>query len=579
MLQPVIKVGSIILLTSAYLAAMERLSLKQLAIKRVAELIALDPNPSYCIKAFSALPVELSIPITHRLMAINKTKIALPIVLLRYKLHQQQQTGNKQSPLRLILSNNQQIQLTSNQSKELIQNSATIKNLIHDIEEQAEEIPLSLLNQEQVTYLMSYIPVITALNTSNSTLPVLQHEIPETAALSSYYLKHTALQQLKEYITTQTIPMLCDLITTASYLDIQNNEQTINFTELATHALADKLLQSPQYQDDYKIISTLPSNIQYMLVQYLIDNSTARYALCSNSSETITNTAQTLISHTDIVDLVSWSPDGKYIASSSNDHTIKIWDTITGICIHSLTGHTSFIGSVVWSPNGKYIASGSQDKTVKVWDASTGTCIRTLRGHTNSINKISWSPDSNQLASSSLDPTIRIWNATTGTCIHTLTSYTTWGSISWSPDGKYIASHGGSMIIEIWDTAIGNCIHTLTGHTSNVCSVSWSPDGNRIATCSYDKTLRLWNIINKALDTYLKNTLSWQQALLLIRISNQHDIDFTQDTQAYNCYVSLPEDIKQLVRPLLSENMCSALDSAMHQSIEYEGIPEGCIII
>ena len=493
MLQQVMKVGSILLIISTCLSAMERPTLKELAIKRVADLIIRNPDPIYCIKAFNVLPNDMSDAVVQQLVATDIPKSALPVVLLSYKLYQQQQLDRKQYQLRLLLANNHQVELAPDQSDQLIQASVTIQSIIQDIEEQIEEIPLPLLTQEQVTVLLSYTPIINALNISNSTLPMLQQEMPETTALSSYYFKYTALQQLKEHLTAQTVSTLCDLIIAASYLDIQSDQQNINFIELATCALGNKLLQSPQYQERYNVISTLPANVQYMLVQYLIDNSAVRYTLCGNSTNVIENTAQILTDHTDRVRSLSWSPNGKYIASGSHDKTIKIWNAQSSTCIRTLTGHTAWVDSVSWSPDGKHVASSSWDKTVRIWDASTGTCICTLKGHTKDINSVSWSPDGKHIASGSWDETVKIWDATNSTCIHTLTGHIGWVySVVWSPDGKHVASNSNNTV-KVWDTITGTCIQTLEGHTGCIHSVEWSPDGKYIASHSGDHTIRIWD--------------------------------------------------------------------------------------
>ena len=604
MLQQFVKIGSILLLASACLCSMERPKLKELAIKKVAELAT--HNPRYYIKAFYTLPHELSTPIIEHLVLTNKGKSALPIILLGYK-YCQQRSDNRHHLIHLTCSNNNQIQLTSNQSRELIQASAAISNLIQDLKEHVEEIPLPLLTQEQITNLLPYISIINALNTSNSTLPILQQEIPEVTVLPSYYFKYTALQHLKEHLTSQTIPMLCDLIITASYLDIKNSRQTINLTELAIQALGEKLLQALQYQEGYDAITMLPDTMQCMLVHYLINNSAVRHVLCSNSTHVIASTAQTLIGHTSYVQSVSWSPDGKHIVSGSLDNTVRIWNAQSGTCIHTLTGHTSGIHSVSWShdssmiasgsddktikiwsattdnsihtltghtgkvysvswlPDDKHIASCSSDNTIKIWDASTGICIRTLVGHTSYDYSVSWSPDNRYIASNSWLNTIKVWDITTGTCIHTLKDNTHWiYSVSWSPDGKHIASGSKDNTIKVWDTAMGTCIHTLTGHTDTIYSVSWSPDGSMLVSGSNDDTIKIWDIINTRLTDYLCNTLSWEQALLFTRLVSKQDIDFAQDKQVRHCYTSLPEDIKQLVQPLLSESIRSALDIAIH---------------
>src|SRR5437016_2378178 len=49
---------------------------------------------------------------------------------------------------------------------------------------------------------------------------------------------------------------------------------------------------------------------------------------------------------------------------------------------HVLRGHTKWIGRIVWSPDGSYLASPSQDETIRIWDARSGACVRTLQGHT-----------------------------------------------------------------------------------------------------------------------------------------------------------------------------------------------------
>ena len=532
------KVGSFLLIVSAYIYSMEMPSLKELATKKVIDLAAHDFN--YCIQALDTLPHELGMPIVHDpiycakvintrppdmsialvqyLMRSNKYKSVLPQLLVSYRLYQQQQQQNNtnQHIIDLILDNNQQVQLTSEQSRELIQAAATIRNLMQDIDngELSQEIPLPLLSQEQVTTLLPYTTIINAINISDNTLPALQQEIPETTTLSSYYLKYTAIQQLKEYLTTQAISTLCNLIITASYFDIQNNEHLTNFAELATHALGDKLLQAPQYQEEYNVISTLPNTIQRMLVSYLIDNNIIRYTLCGNSTDAINNTAQRLIGHTDSAFSISWSPDGKYIASGSNDKTIKTWNTTTNTCIHTLGGHTQGVESVSWAPDGKYIASGSGDREVKIWDARTGTCIRTLEGHIGLITSLSWSPDGKHIASGSGDKTIKVWDAITGTCIHTLRGHTNWTeSISWSPDGKQIASCSNDETVRVWDANAGTCIRTLHGHTNWVNSVSWSPDGQYIASGSRDETVKVWNANAGTCVHTLKGHTNWVYAV------------------------------------------------------------------
>jgi WD40 repeat protein len=202
----------------------------------------------------------------------------------------------------------------------------------------------------------------------------------------------------------------------------------------------------------------------------------------------------TLGGHANWVNGISFSPDGKMLASGSADKTVKLWDTTTGKEIKTLTGHTDWVNSVSFSSDGKMLASGSADKTVKLWDTSTGKEIKTLTGHTNEVRGISFSPDGKMLASASVDSRVKLWDTSTGKQIKTLTGHTNWVyGISFSPDGKMLASASGDKTVKLWDTSTGKEIKTLTGHTNWVYGISFSPDGKMLASASNDRTVKLWD--------------------------------------------------------------------------------------
>ncbi|MBD2195638.1 AAA-like domain-containing protein [Calothrix parietina] len=169
--------------------------------------------------------------------------------------------------------------------------------------------------------------------------------------------------------------------------------------------------------------------------------------------------------HTDSVNSVVFSPDGKTLASASGDNTIKLWNRDTGKEISTMTGHSDWVNSVVFSPDGKTLASASGDNTIKLWNRETGKEISTMTGHSDSVRSVVFSPDGKTLASASVDNTIKLWNRETG-----------------------------------------KEISTMTGHSAPVNSVVFSPDGKTLASASLDNTIKLWNL---SLDDLLAQGCSW----------------------------------------------------------------------
>jgi WD40 repeat protein len=215
--------------------------------------------------------------------------------------------------------------------------------------------------------------------------------------------------------------------------------------------------------------------------------------------------AHELKGHQDWVRSVTFSPDGQYIASGSDDKTIRLWDVQTGALAHELKGHQGMVRSVAFSPDGQHIASGSLDKTVRLWDVQTGALAHELKGHQEWVRSIAFSPNSQHIASGSWDKTVRLWDVHTGTLAHELKGHQDWiRSIAFSPDSQYIASGSDDKTVRLWNVHTGSLAHELQGHQSLVISVVFSPDGQHIASGSSDKTVRLWNVQTGALAHELK---------------------------------------------------------------------------
>lgn len=181
----------------------------------------------------------------------------------------------------------------------------------------------------------------------------------------------------------------------------------------------------------------------------------------------------------------AWSPDGKLMATSLNGgaygNIIDIWNTSNGQVIYTFRGQTSDSGpsSVSWSADGKYIASASYSGSVQVWDAHTGQVIFSKD---NCGNQAAWAPAGMELAFS-CNSTLQVWNVATKKQITSQKDSSKTGSaLVWSPDGKKIANTSNNNVV-IWNATNGKTIYTFTRQGSQyVRALAWSPDGKYIVS-------------------------------------------------------------------------------------------------
>ena len=202
-----------------------------------------------------------------------------------------------------------------------------------------------------------------------------------------------------------------------------------------------------------------------------------------------------LTEHTGDIEGLAFSPDGKTLASSgSGDGTIRIWDVRTGDQKHAVTGHTDYVDSVAFNPDGKFFASGYANGSIRFWDVVTGLHLKTFKGPNDYASCLVFSLDGKTLAwASGID--IRLQDAHTGEEKMRLTGHERgMHSMALSPDGDILASGSEDMTIRLWDMHTGEHKKTLSGHQHRVYSVAFSPDGKTLASGSDDNTVRLWDV-------------------------------------------------------------------------------------
>jgi WD40 repeat protein len=197
------------------------------------------------------------------------------------------------------------------------------------------------------------------------------------------------------------------------------------------------------------------------------------------------------------IDSVTWSPDGKYLASAGADKTVQVWDTTYGTLLALYRGHAAQLTSVTWSPEGRRIASCDRHGIVQVWDAASRRTLLTYKGHQGAVFWIAWSPDGKYLASGGIDRTVQVWDGETGHLIFMYLGHVSYiYDLMWSPDGKRIVSASADTTVQVWEPVAGKLLVGYNGHTQPVRAAGWSPDGKYIASAGDDGTVQIWDATN-----------------------------------------------------------------------------------
>jgi Flp pilus assembly protein TadD len=210
---------------------------------------------------------------------------------------------------------------------------------------------------------------------------------------------------------------------------------------------------------------------------------------------------QVLRGHAGLVNAVAFHPTRPYLASGSDDRTVKLWDLDTARTICTLSGHTGPVTGVAFSRDGQRLVSTSKDQTVRLWDPESGHPIRILGGHAGAVTAVAFHPDGRRLASACDDGTVTVWDGQTGSAFVAVEAGR--GSrirIAFSPDGQQLAACGGDQALRLWtltegwgQEAVRSSVRILRGHTGRVLDLTYSADGHRLASASSDSTVKIWD--------------------------------------------------------------------------------------
>ncbi len=206
------------------------------------------------------------------------------------------------------------------------------------------------------------------------------------------------------------------------------------------------------------------------------------------------------------VGALAFSRDGKRFAVASSAvgeaHEVRLYPcdaneiplAADGV---AATQHADAIHDLTFSPDGKLLASCSYDRLVKLWDVEGKRQARALKDHSDAVYGIAFRADGKLLASAAADRAVKVWDVATGRRLYTLGESTDWVyAVAFSPDGKHLAAGGVDKSIRIWETngSSGRIARSAFAHEAPVLRLAYSADGKTLFSLGEDRTVKAWDV-------------------------------------------------------------------------------------
>jgi U3 small nucleolar RNA-associated protein 13 len=213
--------------------------------------------------------------------------------------------------------------------------------------------------------------------------------------------------------------------------------------------------------------------------------------------------------HTKAVGSIDMSKvSGTFFASVSQDQCLKLWklpkkfeaqeelEKLT--CINTQLAHEKDINCVTISPNDRYIATSSQDKTAKLWDSTDLKLMGVFRGHRRGVWSIRFSPVDQIVVTNAADCTIRLWNINDMTCLKSFEGHeSSVLRVEFISNGMQLLSAGADGLLKLWTIKSSECVQTLDKHENRVWTIAVTGNEMTFYTGGSDSKLIRWRDVTE----------------------------------------------------------------------------------
>lgn len=213
------------------------------------------------------------------------------------------------------------------------------------------------------------------------------------------------------------------------------------------------------------------------------------------SAQGLPGTTHELVGHLSSVMMANFTPDGSKVATASSDHSLKIWNAVSGEELATLVGHQGPVASVAISPDGRLLASGSQDNTIRLWDVPQTKPLQVFAGHQGAATGFAASADATLLLSAGRDRTAKLWNMTgTAEPRSIVASTAELTAAAQRGDLNQFATADAAGFIQIWRAFDSQQETMLGSHRGGVTALHYHANNQQLLSAGQDGLVKLWQL-------------------------------------------------------------------------------------